>query len=48
MKTPTMELIPQYLPGVKLRTSSEGNWAGYDSRKSQKMLGFNARHLVED
>ena len=47
MQAPTTELIQQYLPGVKLRTSLEGNWAGYDSGKSQKMLGFKARYLLE-
>jgi nucleoside-diphosphate-sugar epimerase len=47
MERPTSELVTQYLPNAKLRTNSEGNWAGYDSGKSIRMLGFSARYLFE-
>jgi nucleoside-diphosphate-sugar epimerase len=47
METPTSELAAQYLPTAELRTNAEGNWAGYDSAKSRRMLGFSARYLLE-
>ena len=47
MERPTAELVTEYLPSARLRTSSEGNWAGYDSEKSRKMLGFRAGHLLD-
>jgi len=47
MERPTAELVTEYLPSARLRTSSEGNWAGYDSEKSGKMLGFRAGHLLD-
>ena len=47
MDRPTAELVKQYLPNANLRTYSEGNWAGYDSGKSKRMLGFSARYLLE-
>jgi len=47
MERPTAELVRQYLPHAKLRANSEGNWAGYDSGKSRRMLGFSARYLLE-
>lgn len=47
MERPTSELVTEYLPSAKLRTNSEGNWAGYDSGKSRRMLGFSARYLLE-
>jgi len=47
MERPTSELVTQYLPNAKLRTNIEGNWAGYDSGKSRRMLGFSARNLFE-
>jgi len=47
MERPTSELVTQYLPNAKLLTNIEGNWAGYDSGKSRRMLGFSARNLFE-
>ena len=47
MKTPTLELIAEYLPDVKLRARLEGNWSGYDCGKARRMLGFTARYLLE-
>ena len=47
MKTPTDELLRRYLAGVPC--SPEGfndHWAGYDSSKAQRMLGFEARYLL--
>ena len=46
MKTPTDELIRQYLPQVKrVKSGLEGNWSGYDTSKATKVLGFTAKHL---
>jgi nucleoside-diphosphate-sugar epimerase len=48
MKTPTAELVREYLPGIKLPESRlDGNWSGYDPGKARKMLGFTARYLFE-
>jgi nucleoside-diphosphate-sugar epimerase len=48
MKTPTAELVREYLPGIKLPDSRlDGNWSGYDPSKARKMLGFTARYLFE-
>ena len=48
MKTPTAELVREYLPGIKLSESRlDGNWSGYDPGKARKILGFTARHLFE-
>src|SRR5262245_1589032 len=47
MDRPTSELVTEYLPNVNLRTNSAGNWAGYDSEKSRRMLGFSAKYLFE-
>ena len=47
MDRPTSELVTEYLPNVNLRTNSPANWAGYDSGKSRRMLGFSARYLFE-
>jgi len=47
MEQPTAELVKQYLPDAKLRTNSQGNWAGYDSAKAARMLGFSAHYLLE-
>lgn len=45
MDTPTDELVRRYLPHVRcLKTFSEGNWAGYDPSKAERILGFKARH----
>jgi nucleoside-diphosphate-sugar epimerase len=47
MDTPTDELLRRYLPNVRcLKTFPESNWAGYDSSKAERMLGFKARYLV--
>jgi nucleoside-diphosphate-sugar epimerase len=47
MERPTAELASQYLPTAELRRNLPGNWAGYDSEKSRRMLGFNPRYLLE-
>ena len=47
MDRPTSELVTEYLPNVNLRTNSAANWAGYDSGKARRMLGFSARYLFE-
>ena len=47
MDRPTSELVTEYLPNVNVRTNSAANWAGYDSGKSRRMLGFSARYLFE-
>jgi nucleoside-diphosphate-sugar epimerase len=42
----TRDLLRQHLPEVTdIRTSADGNWAGYDTRKAEARLGFRARHL---
>jgi nucleoside-diphosphate-sugar epimerase len=47
IKTPTHELLERYLAKVpRPRKSFEATWAGYDSSKAQRMLGFQARHLL--
>jgi nucleoside-diphosphate-sugar epimerase len=48
MTNPTIELAKEYFPAVTLRTHVEGNWSGYDYTKAQNVLGFTARHLLED
>lgn len=47
MEKPTAELVAQFLPHAQLRTNSKGNWAGYDSAKARRMLGFSASYLLE-
>lgn len=48
MPTPSAELFERYLPGVKIRERDrEQNWAGYDTQKANRCLGFKARHLLE-
>lgn len=48
MEIPTLDLICRYLPGVKVRGDvPPENWAGYDTKKAAKVLGFEARHLLE-
>jgi nucleoside-diphosphate-sugar epimerase len=47
MDRPTSELVTEYLPNVNVRTNRAANWAGYDSGKSRRMLGFSARYLFE-
>lgn len=47
MNVPTDELLRRYLPNVRcLKTFAAPNWAGYDSSKAEKMLGFKARYLI--
>src|SRR5579862_2326145 len=47
MNTPTDELLQRYLPEVRcLKRSPRSNWAGYDSSKAERILGFKARYLV--
>jgi len=48
MTKPTVELAEDYFPGVKLRARLEGNWSGYDCKKARAMLGFTAKHLLND
>jgi nucleoside-diphosphate-sugar epimerase len=48
MAMPSEELYGRYLPGVKINGSPRpGNWAGYDTQKAEKLLGFEPRHLLE-
>ena len=47
MEKPTAELVAHFLPHAKLRTSGNGNWAGYDSGKAKRMLGFSPSYLLE-
>ena len=47
MEKPTAELVREYLPNAKLRTNSAANWAGYDSGKANRMLGFSAIYLLD-
>jgi nucleoside-diphosphate-sugar epimerase len=44
----TTELAKEYFPGVTLRTPYEGNWSGYGCKKAREILGFTAKHLLED
>ena len=47
MNVPTDELLQRYLPNVRcIRKSSKDNWAGYDTSKAERMLGFRAAHLL--
>jgi|HubBroStandDraft_1064217.scaffolds.fasta_scaffold60134_1 nucleoside-diphosphate-sugar epimerase len=47
MNVPTDELLRRYLPGVPChRTHSAENWAGYDSSKAARMLGFKPRYVL--
>jgi nucleoside-diphosphate-sugar epimerase len=47
MKTPTDELLLRYLAEVPCsRKGFDACWAGYDSSKAQRMLGFEARYLL--
>jgi nucleoside-diphosphate-sugar epimerase len=47
LSTPTDELVRHYLPSVPCRRPpSDTNWAGYDSSKAARMLGFNPRHQL--
>jgi nucleoside-diphosphate-sugar epimerase len=48
IETPTKDMIRQFLPQVRdVRTTQDGNWAGYDTSKAARVLGFEARHLLE-
>jgi nucleoside-diphosphate-sugar epimerase len=47
MNVPTDELLERYLPNVhRLRKPSKDNWAGYDTSRAERMLGFRAVHLL--
>jgi len=47
MKTPTDELLRRYLAEVPCSMKGlDDHWAGYDSSKAQRMLGFEARYLL--
>jgi UDP-glucose 4-epimerase len=47
IKTPTDELLLRYLAEVPCSRKGFGDyWAGYDSSKAQRMLGFEARYLL--
>jgi nucleoside-diphosphate-sugar epimerase len=48
MPNPTVELAKEYFSGVTFRTDLGGNWSGYDCKKAWDILGFTARHLLED
>lgn len=48
MTTPTLELAQEYFPDVRVRARLEGNWSGYDCKKSRDVLGFTARYLLQD
>ncbi len=44
---PTRELVRSQFPEVTdIRTDAAGNWAGYDTRKAEKLLGFKACHTL--
>jgi nucleoside-diphosphate-sugar epimerase len=44
---PTRELLRAQFPQVtEIRTDAAGNWAGYDTSKAEKMLGFKACHTL--
>jgi hypothetical protein len=48
MDVPTREMIRRYLPDVgDVRREGGGNWAGYDTSKASRLLGFEARHHVK-
>lgn len=48
MQVPTSDMIRQFLPQVRdVRTTQDGNWAGYDTSKAARLLGFRARHLLQ-
>jgi nucleoside-diphosphate-sugar epimerase len=47
LKTPTEELVRELVPEITdVRRTDGSNWAGYDTTKAQKVLGFRAQHLV--
>ncbi len=45
MDEPTEELVRRYLPRVEKVNRAGKNWSGYDTRKAEAVLGFEARHL---
>jgi UDP-glucose 4-epimerase len=48
MRERTAELVGCYLPRVTIRDERlDGNWAGYDTQKAAKILGFEALHLLK-
>jgi nucleoside-diphosphate-sugar epimerase len=47
MTTPTDELLRRCLPNVScLKKSADEAWAGYDSSKAERTLGFKPRYLI--
>jgi hypothetical protein len=47
MDTPTDQLLQRYLPNVRcVKRPADRNWAGYDSSKAERILGFKARHFI--
>jgi nucleoside-diphosphate-sugar epimerase len=50
MDGPTAELMQEYLSEVAQieKSSTSGNWSGYDTRKAEAMLGFRARQLLKN
>lgn len=48
MASPTDELIKKYLPEVKrIQHGLRGRWCGYDTKKAERVLRFQAQHLIE-
>jgi len=49
MEEDTLDLVKRYLPQVKLaKESMTKNWSGYDTARSETILGFRATHLFEN
>ncbi len=47
INSPTDELLRLYLPNVRrVRKYGNDSWAGYDSSKAERILGFKARYLI--
>jgi len=47
MKQPTIDLVRELVPEiVDFRRTDRGNWAGYDTGKARKVLGFEAKYLL--
>jgi len=47
MPQPTIDLVRELMPEViDFRRTDRGNWAGYDTAKACKILGFQAAHLI--
>jgi UDP-glucose 4-epimerase len=47
MPRPTIDLVRELMPEVTdFRRTDRGNWAGYDTAKAYKILGFQATHFI--